>query len=310
MSNATPSRLGQANATGANDALFLKLYSGELMTSFETECVFRDKHMRRPISGGRSAQFPIVGRNTASYHTPGTELLGNNIAQSELVITVDDILVSPVFVSEWDEKVNHHELRSQYAKESGLALAYQYDRTIAQLGVLAARAASPLSADAGEFGGTQLTDAAYATSGAALAAGAFDAAQVFDEKRVIGDRFMYVRPAQYYLMAETTSILNKDWGGSGSFAKGQVGEVANLKIVKTIHLPSTNVNTGPSKYQGNFTATQALVMATGAVGSVELMTPSVRADYDPRRLGTLVVAKIAWGSGILRPALSLEMKSA
>lgn len=310
MSNSTPSRLGQANATGSNTALFLKLYSGELMTSFETECVFRDKHMRRPISGGLSAQFPVVGRNSAAYHTPGTELLGNNIAQGEVVITVDDILVSHVFVSEWDEKVNHYELRSQYAKESGLALAYQYDRTVAQLGVLAARASSILSADANEPGGTAITDAAYTTSGAALAAGAFDAAQVFDEKRVIGDRFMYVRPAQYYLMAETTSILNKDWGGSGSFAKGQVGEIAGLKIVKTIHLPSSNITAGPAKYQGNFTTTQGLVMTNAAVGSVELMTPSVRADYDARRLGTLVVAKMAWGSGILRPACAIELKSA
>lgn len=307
MVASTPSRVGQANATGDTNALFLKLYSGETMTAFERATVFLDKHMIRPIKGGRTAQFPILGRNSAAYHTPGAEILGNSIAHNELTITVDDTLIAPVFISEWDEAVNHYEVRSAYSSESGLALAYQFDRTIAQMGMLAARAASPIT---GELGGTALTDANYATSGAALAAGAFDARQTMDEKDVIGDAYLFVRPAHYYLLAETTSLLNKDWGGSGSFAKAEIPEVGGLKIVKSNHVPSTNVNTGPTKYQGNFSTSVGLVMTKAAVGTVRLMDVSVRADYDPRRLGTLIVAKMAFGSGVLRPACALELKTA
>ena len=35
MANATVSRLGQVNASGAADALFLKVWAGEVLTSFE-----------------------------------------------------------------------------------------------------------------------------------------------------------------------------------------------------------------------------------------------------------------------------------
>ena len=35
MSNQTPSRLGQINATGDDRALFLKIYGGEVLYQFE-----------------------------------------------------------------------------------------------------------------------------------------------------------------------------------------------------------------------------------------------------------------------------------
>lgn len=306
MSNSNPTRLGQANTAGDTLALFLKVFSGEVMTAFEINTVFLNRHMRRPISNGKSAQFPILGRSTASYHTVGTELLGEKIPQNELVITVDDMLVAHTFIAEWDEAVNHYEVRSAFSNELGLALAYQFDRTVAQTGVLTARASAPVT---GESGGTALTDANYATSGAALAAGAFDAAQTFDEKNITGDRNFFVRPAQYYLMAETTSILNKDWGGSGTYSEGDVMKVAGLSIIKTNQLPSTNVNTGPTKYQGNFSTTVGLAMIPAAVGTVQLRGVNTRASYDERRLGTLVVSKMLTGTGSLRPAGAIEFKT-
>jgi len=307
MTNATVSRLGQVNTAGAADALFLKLFSGEVMTAFEKATVFMAKHFVQSISGGKSKQFPILGRNSAAYHTVGTDILGTAVAHNEKVISVDDMLVSSAFIADWDEMVNHYEVRSKYTKEIALALAYKYDQTIAQVGVLAARATSPVT---GENGGSALTDANYGTSGAALAAGCFDAAQVFDEADVTGDRNLFVRPAQYYLMAETTSILNKDWGGAGSYADGKVLRVADVGIIKTNHLPSANIATGPTAYQGNFTTTVGLVMTNMAVGSVKLQDVAVGSQYDLSRLGTLIVGRLAFGAGILRPVCAIELKTA
>ncbi len=39
MSDATPSRLGQANLTGGTDALFIKVFSGEVMSTFASKTV-------------------------------------------------------------------------------------------------------------------------------------------------------------------------------------------------------------------------------------------------------------------------------
>ena len=35
--------------------------------------------MTRQISSGKSAQFPVVGTTSSSYHTPGNEITGSSI---------------------------------------------------------------------------------------------------------------------------------------------------------------------------------------------------------------------------------------
>ena len=52
MANATPSRLGQIAGAGATDALFLKVWSGEVMTVFYNNCVMKDKTRVRNLSHG------------------------------------------------------------------------------------------------------------------------------------------------------------------------------------------------------------------------------------------------------------------
>ena len=70
MSNATASRLGLVNNSGtAYEALFLKVFSGEVLTAFSENNVFSDAlHTVRTISSGKSAQFPVTGTASAAYH--------------------------------------------------------------------------------------------------------------------------------------------------------------------------------------------------------------------------------------------------
>jgi len=55
MANATVSNLGQANTSGDTQALFLKVFAGEVLTAYEEACVTSDKHTVRAISSGESA---------------------------------------------------------------------------------------------------------------------------------------------------------------------------------------------------------------------------------------------------------------
>lgn len=55
MSNATVSPLGQINGSGATDALFLKVFSGEVLTTFHRKTVFLERNFVRSISSGKSA---------------------------------------------------------------------------------------------------------------------------------------------------------------------------------------------------------------------------------------------------------------
>ena len=308
MANATPSRVGQVNQSGDALALFLKVFSGEVLTAFEQANVFLPKTQVRSISSGKSASFPAQHTTSAAYHTVGAEILGTPISAAERVITIDDLLLSSAFIASIDEAMNHYDVRSIYSKEVGLALAYQLDKNLAQVGYNAARSSATIT---GGNGGSALTNAAYATDGTVLAGGLFAAAQKLDEKNVgEDDRNAFFSPAQYYLLAQNTVAINTLYGGQGAYADGTIMRIAGLPIIKTNHLPTTNVTTGATAYQGNFSTSVGLVMQKQAVGTVKLMDLATESDYDIRRQGTLIVAKYAMGHGVLRPECAVELKTA
>ncbi len=312
MSNSTPSRLGQINAAGDENALFLKVYAGEVLTAFKETNVMEDKHLVRTITHGKSAQFPATWKADASYHTPGNELLGSQkIKHGERIINIDDLLVSDTFIANIDEAKNHYDVRSIYSTEQGRALARKYDKQLLQVGILAARAAATIT---GAFGGSKLINAAFDTDAETLVAGIFNAAQVMDEKDIPEeDRFCFIKPKHYYMLAQLTKIMNKDWGGMGVYAEGKIIKVANVQIVKTNNLPSTNVSSESgtqNTYNGDFTNTVGLVMHRSAIGTVKLLDLAVESAYDIRRQGTLMVSKYAVGHGILRPECAIELAKA
>ena len=316
----TMTRSGQANSTGSSTALFLKVYAGEVLTAFEQASVTMDKHVVRSINSGISAQFPLVWKTAstgyayinASSGTPGTtttanKLTGTAINKNEKVISIDGLLLADHFVNNLDEAMNHYDVRSIYAKEAGIALGTQWDKNILQQGVLGARSAALVS---GGNGGTVLTASAYGTTGSTLAAGMFDGAQKLDENNVPeNDRYMFVKPAQYYLMAETTNVLNRDWGGSGTYSEGTVLKVAGIHIVKTNNLPTTNITAGAAAHLGNFSTTVGLIMHKSSVATVKLINLAVETEYDIKLQGWWIVAKYAMGHGFIRPEGCIELKT-
>jgi hypothetical protein len=306
----TPSRVAQVNQSGDALALFLEVFSGEVLASYEISTIMSDKVLSRTISEGKSAQFPVIGRTTASLYTPGTEILGNQINQNAKVIAIDGLTLADVFIANIDEAMNHYDVRGYYSSELGKALARTKDSFLQQITLLAARASANV-ADSGYPGGTQLTNAAFATSGAALASGIFNAAEVLDQNNNPDDeRYAALLPAQYYLLAQTTAVLNKDWGGMGSYADGKAPKVGGVEVVKSNLVPSTNVTTGPSTYQGDFSNTVCPIWHKGAVGALTLMDLGVESEYLIKYQGTLMVAKYATGYGVLRPEAAVELKKA
>ena len=307
MAVAVPSFSGESNNDGAgNTALHLKSYAGEVLTAFEQASVTMDKHQVRRIMSGKSAQFPLTWKSTAAYHTAGAEVVGDIVMHAEKVISINGLLLASHFVDNLDEAMNHYDVRSIYSKEAGIVLGTQWDKNVLQEGVLGARSAAIIT---GANGGSSLTNASYGTSGSALGGGLFDAAEQLDEANVPeGERYMYVRPAQYYLMAETTDLINRDWGGAGVFSEGSVFRVAGINVIKTNNLPITDLS--GATYHGVDAATvKGLVMHRSAVATVKLLDLAVESEYDIRRQGWLVVAKYAMGHGFVRPEACVELKT-
>lgn len=316
MADTNVSNLGQIEGAGLTDELFMKVFSGEVMTIFEAENKTKGRVMSRSINSGKSASFPVMGRASAYYHTPGNEILGGSIKHNEKVITIDDLLISPAFIAEIDEAKNHYDVRGHYSTEVGRVLAQTWDKHALQVGVLAARTSTGNIAGESPAG----TILAEGTSGDYDDVTKFHnalrlAAEKMDEKNIPEqDRAVYVRPAAYWRLIDNDKLVSKEFSeGNGDVAKGVIYRVAGMELIKTNNLPNTNVTASSvaagtgDKYVGDFSKTEALVMHKSAIGTVQLMDLSTRMDYDPRRLGTQVVSKYAVGHGILRPEAAVEL---
>jgi hypothetical protein len=325
MANASPVSVGQINATGTEDALFLKVFAGEVLTSFERASKTQGADMERSIASGKSATFPVMGRVGASYHTAGAEITGSDINHNEKVITINDLLISSVFLSNIEEAKNHWDVRSAYSQEIGRALAFTKDKHILQTIGQAAQASANVG-DTSYASGTVLTNTGIASATASTAANAmidslFDAAKQLDANYVPSEgRKCFMRLEEYYKLANATNAVNVDFSGKGSIADGKVLKIAGIELVPVAHFVSSNVTTGVdagSATAGGSTPQAvdlsnyvALVSHPSAVGTVKLMDLAVEKEYDIRRQGTLMVAKYAMGHGVLRPEAAVGIKEA
>jgi len=325
MANASPSDIGRINSAGSEDALFLKVFAGEVLTSFERASKTEGRDMVRSIASGKSATFPVMGRVGAEYHTPGAEITGSDINHNEKVITINDLLISHVFLSNIEEAKNHYSVRAAYSTEIGRALAFQKDKHILQTIGQAAQASANV-ADTSYPGGTVLTNTNIASATAATSANGmidslFDAAKTLDENYVPAEgRVAFLKPEMYYKLANATNAINVDFSGRGSIAEGTVQKIAGITLIPVPHFVASNVNSGVD--QGSATQCgsnpqavdlsnyEALVSHPSAIGTVKLMDLSTEMEYDIRRQGTLMVAKYAMGHGVLRPEAAVGIKDA
>lgn len=324
MANATPASIGRVNASGSEDALFLKVFAGETITAFEQSSVTEGQEMVRSISSGKSATFPVMGRTSAAYHTPGAEITGTDVNHNEKVITINDLLVSSAFLSNIEEAKNHWDVRSSYSTEIGRALAFQKDKHVLQtIGQASLASANATGLD----GGTTLTNTSIASATASTAANAmidelFNAASALDSHYVPKEgRVAFIRLEEYYKLANGTNAVNVDFTqGNGGIDSGKVMSIAGITLIPTPHFVASNVNSGVdqgSATQGgsnpqavNLSNYVCLVSHPSAVGTVKLMDLAVESDYDIRRQGTLMVAKYAMGHGVLRPESAVGIKEA
>ncbi len=325
MANATPVSVGRVNAGGSEDALFLKVFAGEVITSFDRASKTAGADMVRSIASGKSATFPVMGRVAAAYHTAGAEINGSDVNHNEKVITINDLLTSSVFLSNIEEAKNHWDVRSAYSQEIGRALAFTKDKHILQTIGQASLASANVS-DSGYGAGATITNTGIASATDATAANAmidalFGAAKQLDANYVPSEgRKCFMRLEEYYKLANATNAVNVDFSGNGSIAEGKVLKIAGIELVPVAHFVASNVNSGVDQGSAtaggsnpqavNLTNYVALVSHPSAVGTVKLMDLAVEKEYDIRRQGTLMVAKYAMGHGVLRPEAAVGIKEA
>jgi len=339
------SRLGSINNTVSGTAgqstreLFLKQFAGEVLTSFEERNIAMPLHRVRTISNGKSAQFPSIGTASAEYHKAGDTIYGGKVDASEITVTVDDLLVSSTFVPKIDEAMNHYDVRSIYSAEMGNALANAADRNIFSTIYDAATgdgtadqvdqwaATDGVWAQTGEVGSEvehagQLDVSAHSgtTDGQKVVSTIIKALELFDTQDVTGEKFCVLDPATYYtLMGTDTTAMNRDFGGNGSIAGGNVPTVGGVKILMSNHLPKgtsgltptpiaqADGGSGRSAYSAGAAGLKGLIFTKDAAATVKLLDLGVESEYQIERQGTLMVAKYAMGHNVLRNKAAIAL---
>ena len=332
MANMNLTRPGASNGGSDSRALLLKLFTGEVYESFRNSLVAKPLVQSRTLTSGKEAQFIHTGTMTASFHTPGTPLLGNGSGtngaplQAETTITVDSLLTSQAFVYELDEVLAHYDIRGPIARQIGQSLAEHYDRRIFRVLDQAAEATAAVTGEPGGFEVNLGANKEYDAQ--ALVDGFFEASATLDERSAPKDgRVAVLSPRQYYSLISSvdTNILNRDLGNNqGNLTSGEgLYEIAGIKIYKSNNVPflgKYGVGTGASIEDTDttnekndygdttdFANSCGLIFHRDAAACVEAIGPSVQtsgSDVSIMYQGDLIVGRLAMGAGPVRVSVA------
>lgn len=314
------SRSGQNNAAGDALALFEKKMQTDVLRYFQVTNVGKELVTNKTIANGKSAAFPVIGNATAAYHTVGTELDGAQIKATEREITIDSMLVGFTYIPDIDEAMVHYDAKSAYNESIGRALSKRFDQDLFRMVAIAGDIGDSIAATAA--GLASFDDDVYTApvtfaaaldekDGAKVYAKIIEAITQWMDKDIVGEPVIVLKPESYYALLNNPANTGLTWVNDENAQSGRVPLVLGKRVLQSPHIPSADdtLNTDiSSKYRANFTKLQGLVFSKEAVASLQLLGLSMRSDYIPQRLSTLVVGKMAVGFGILNHACSIPLK--
>lgn len=306
------SKPGNRLTSGTDDReLFLTEFGQMVLEAEKQVADYEELSFQKTITEGKADTFPIIGRKrTASEHTPGEIILGGSIEHNDITVSLDKVLVDSIFLAEIDELMNHFELRGPYARQLAESIGMAYNARIAQLHILASRVTTPPytggPVPSYYFHANAKTDASK------LEEAAFAAAVYHKQNDISGAPLQFRLPwAQYFLAARYSGVEGGPvTTGSGDRAAGTIGTMAGIPLKGTNSIPTTNITSGATKYQGNFTTTVGHIGNEMAVATLNRRGLKVVIKEQEDRIGTLLIASRFRGSGILRPECSFEVATA
>lgn len=311
---------GQKLSAGDRDALFMKVFSGEVLTAFARNTVMMSRHQVRTIDHGKSASFAVMGRTRAKYLAPGNSLddQRKKFEHSEKVIAIDGLLTADCLITDIDDAMNHYDVRVEYSRQLGEALAQSADCAIInELANMAAKdAAVPENipdngAGAEKVQGTGkafefetgLAISQSADYGNKIIEGLLAARAAFTKNYVpMGDRYCLLTPEGYSALIKALMPDSANYQALFDPNSGKLQTICGFEVIEVPHLLNDGVD-GKHKLNTKFTAAklQGIVFHRSAVGTVKLkdlaMERARRAEYQADQ----IIAKYAMGHGGLRP---------
>lgn len=311
---------GQKLSTGDRDALFMKVFSGEVLTAFARNTVMMSRHQVRTIDHGRSASFAVMGRTRAKYLEPGNSLddQRKKFEHTEKVIAIDGLLTADCLITDIDDAMNHYDVRVEYSRQLGEALAQSADCAIInELANMAAKDATvpenipDNGTDADKVQGTGkafefetgIAISQSANYGNKIIEGLLAARAAFTKNYVpMGDRYCLLTPEGYSALIKALMPDSANYQALFDPNSGKLQTICGFEVIEVPHLLNEGVD-GKHTLSKKYTTAvlQGIVFHRSAVGTVKLkdlaMERARRAEYQADQ----IIAKYAMGHGGLRP---------
>lgn len=326
LSDTGISNPGQILSAGDRDALFMKVFTGEVLTAFARTSVMMSRHQVRTISHGKSASFAVMGRTRAKYLAPGDSLddQRKKMEHNERVIAIDGLLTADCLITDIDDAMNHYDVRVEYSRQLGEALAMGADCAI--INELANEATKdsnipdngegadlvPGTGKAFEFA-TGLDISQKAEYGNKILEALLAArAQMTKNYVPQGDRYCLLTPEGYSAVMKALMPDAANYHALFDPNTGKLQTICGFEVIEVPHLLNNGVD-GKHKLNEKYTTAklQGIVFHRSAVGTVKLkdlaMERARRAEYQADQ----IIAKYAMGHGGLRPeAVGVIVKAA
>lgn len=311
---------GQKLSAGDRDAFFMKVFSGEVLTAFARNTVMMSRHQVRTIDHGKSASFAVMGRTRAKYLAPGNSLddQRKKFEHTEKVIAIDGLLTADCLITDIDDAMNHYDVRVEYSRQLGEALAQSADCAIInELANMAAKDApvpenipdNDTGADKVKGTGksfefvTGLAISQSAEYGNKIIEGLLAARAAFTKNYVpMGDRYCLLTPEGYSALIKALMPDSANYQALFDPNSGKLQTICGFEVIEVPHLLNEGVD-GKHTLNAKYTdaGLQGIVFHRSAVGTVKLkdlaMERARRAEYQADQ----IIAKYAMGHGGLRP---------
>jgi len=334
---------------GVDDELALEMFSGWIAEAFHdktflwntvgpegvgSESLDGAVVSSKIVTSGKSEQFIQMSLEDGApeYHTPGTELLGQTLEVDEGSITIDGILVGHYDLPVDQIQLAHFDILRPAARKIGRKLATDFEKKLIITGLKAAYTAASTKGTITMHNGGNAVERVAATEAAAWPVtttgaqnmindiGALAYAMDVDNVPEAG-RFLMITPYLRRVLGMDLTIFDQAYSAqrSNDLNRRIIGHVQGFDILPPTNLlPSTDVQTGPTKYRQDFTAAgsdegQPVALAlcgadegNSAIGYVAASNPELGPIYsymgfDERRNTWFTKGQMMVGAGVLGP---------
>lgn len=261
----------------------------------------------------KSASFAVMGRTRAKYLAPGDSLddQRKKMEHNERVIAIDGLLTADCLITDIDDAMNHYDVRVEYSRQLGEALAMAADcAVINELANEAAKDATSKDGNIPDNGTgadkvlgtgkafefvTGLDISQDATYGNKILEGLLAArAQMTKNYVPMGDRYCLLTPEGYSAVMKALMPDSANYHALFDPNTGKLQTICGFEVIEVPHLLNEGVDGKHALNTKIKTAgLQGIVFHRSAVGTVKLkdlaMERARRAEYQADQ----IIAKYA-----------------